>query len=309
MRRFLKSIILFIPLSVLAYLILLVLWGTFMPTLFQRNFTYPLGAGGHMHTRVREIKTVKNADILFVGSSHCYRGFDTRIFKQSGYTSFNLGSSSQTPLQTEILLKRYLFEVNPKLVVFEVSPMSFWADGVESSLDIIANDHIDWEITKLAAKQKSIRVINVFLYSIMDKTLGINKNFTEPISKNNDTYIEGGFVERALSFTDKSDRVENISPIKAEQLVAFENCLTFLKRNNVNFMLVQAPITKCNYERYNANSKFDSIMASKGKYYNYNNILSLNDTLHFYDSHHLNSLGVKEFNQHLVDSILVNEFR
>lgn len=309
MKRFLKSIILFIPLAAFVYLVLVALWGTFVPTLFQRNFTYPLGGGGHMYTRVREIKTVKNIDILFVGSSHCYRGFDTRIFKKSGYTSFNLGSSSQTPLQTEILLKRYLTKVNPRLVIFEVSPMSFWSDGVESSLDIIANDRIDWEITKLVAKQKSIRVINVFLYSIIDKALGINKNITEPTSKNFDTYIEGGFVEKNLNFTDKLDSVKNKSPLKVEQFKAFENCLILLKQNNVNYLLVQAPITKCNYVHYNAIGKFDSTMASNGKYFNYNNILNLNDTLHFYDSHHLNRVGVKAFNRHLVDTILANEFR
>jgi len=78
-------------------------------------------------------------DILFLGSSHSYRGFNPQYF--SGYKTFNLGSSAQTPIQTNLLLKRYLHQLNPKTIVYEVYPISLSIDGVESSSDIIANDH------------------------------------------------------------------------------------------------------------------------------------------------------------------------
>jgi hypothetical protein len=38
-----------------------------------------------MYSRLSEIKNYKDIDILFLGSSHTYRGFDTRIFLDSGY--------------------------------------------------------------------------------------------------------------------------------------------------------------------------------------------------------------------------------
>ena len=90
-----------------------------------------------MLTRLNEVKNIKNIDILFLGSSHTYRGFDTRVFKKNGYNSFNLGSSSQSPIQTLTLTKRYLNQLNPKLIVYEVYPTTFTIDGIESSLDII----------------------------------------------------------------------------------------------------------------------------------------------------------------------------
>ena len=83
-----------------------------------------------MFTRLKEVKTVKNVDILFLGSSHTYRGFDTSIFHDCGYSAFNLGSSSQTPIQTLTLANRYLKQLNPKLVVLEVYPGNFTGDGV-----------------------------------------------------------------------------------------------------------------------------------------------------------------------------------
>ena len=53
--------------------------------------------------------------------------------------TFNLGSSSQTPIQTKMLLDEHLDRLNPKLVVFEVYPVVFQLEGVESALDFIAN--------------------------------------------------------------------------------------------------------------------------------------------------------------------------
>ena len=80
--------------ATVVYMVLLILWGEFMPGMFKKNLNYSLGAYGHMYTRIREAEKVKNIDILFIGSSHAYRGFDTRIAKEYGFESFNLGSSS-----------------------------------------------------------------------------------------------------------------------------------------------------------------------------------------------------------------------
>ena len=84
-------------------------------------------------------RKIKNVDVLFLGSSHAYRGFDPRIFRKRGYSSFNLGSSAQTPSQTKVWLKRYLKHLNPKIVIYEVYPGTFSSDGIEASLDLV-----DW---------------------------------------------------------------------------------------------------------------------------------------------------------------------
>ncbi len=133
---------------------------------FEKNLNYRIGSYGHMFSRIKEIPNLKEIDILFLGSSHSYRGFDTRIFKKNNLNTFNLGSSGQTPLQTEILMKRYLKIIKPKLIIFEVYPNTFSIDGVESTLDIIANDEIDFEIIKLAFKQNNIKIYNTLLYGL-----------------------------------------------------------------------------------------------------------------------------------------------
>jgi hypothetical protein len=166
-----------------------------------------------MFTRLKEIKQInknQNIDILFLGSSHAYRGFDTRIFKKYGYNTFNLGSSSQTPIQTLVLLKRYLDRINPETVIFEVNPTTFSSDGVESSLDIIANDRNDIYSYEMAFKIHHIKTFNTLLYAEYRDIFHLDDSFTEPIKKRKDTYIKGGFVEKEMAYykPEKMDKNE-----------------------------------------------------------------------------------------------------
>ena len=68
--------------------------------------------------------------------------------------------------------------------------------------------------------------------------------------------------------------------------------------------MVQAPVTKSLYQLYGNNPEFDKEMRSLGEYYNFNSLVSLNDSLHFYDPDHLNSDGVKIFNKALINTVL-----
>jgi hypothetical protein len=50
-----------------------------MPPFVTKNLFYRIGSFGHMYSRINELKTIKDVDILIIGSSHAYQGFDTRI--------------------------------------------------------------------------------------------------------------------------------------------------------------------------------------------------------------------------------------
>ncbi|GGE32292.1 hypothetical protein GCM10010832_10710 [Psychroflexus planctonicus] len=278
----------------------------YLPSFLRPNISFKMGAYGHLHSRIKEVNDFKNVDILFLGSSHTYRGFDTRIFSKNGYHTFNLGSSSQTPLQTNILLNRYLNQLAPKLIVYEVYPGTFMSDGVESSLDLLSNDKNDLDSFKMAFKTKNIKVLNTFIYASIRDMLNLNTNYTEQNNKGVDTYIPGGYVEKEISyytpkFIDKSEIV-----LRDNQLDNFEENIQKINNKNIDLMLVYAPISKSKYKSFNNKNHFDSLMHEHGKYYNFNEILSLNDSLHFYDSHHLNQKGVKKFNKKLIE-ILQNE--
>src|SRR5690606_34083464 len=81
---------------------------------------------------------------------------------------------------------------------------------------------------------------------------------------------------------------------------AFERILAMLKNGGFEFVLVQAPITPGLYQSYSNNDATDKYFKTTGKYYNFNEILSLSETAHFYDLHHLNQTGVNIFDTELI---------
>ena len=146
MKKFLKKIFYFTLFILVFYFVFIFIWGNFAPYSLKVNLMTFEGKNVHTYLKLKEVKKVRKVDILFIGSSRCYRGFDVRIFKKYNFTSYNLGTTSQSPIQSEMLLKKHLNRIKPKVVVFEVNPLMFSIDGLESSLDIISNDENDFYI-------------------------------------------------------------------------------------------------------------------------------------------------------------------
>ncbi len=294
----------FLLFSAVFYIVILFFWGRYAPYIFKPNLYYPIGSHGHMYSRISEIKEYGDVDILFLGSSHAYRGFDTRIFAKHGYKTFNLGSSSQSPIQTKILLNRHLDALNPKIVIYEVYPLTLTSDGVESSLDIIANDINDFNSLKMALQINNIKTYNNYIYSLYLDILNLNDSIIEPVIKKDDRYISGGFVEKEIGFFKPTTFEKKEIAFNNYQLEYFTEIVQLFKNKNIELILVYAPIPKTNYDSYINNNYFDSLMSQHAKYYNFNKIISLNDSTHFQDSHHLNINGVKLFNKKLIEVVL-----
>lgn len=291
MRRFIRNSVLYGVISILLYVFLICVYG-------KDKVYYHIGSYGHMYTRVKEIPSHHNPDILFIGSSHVYRGFDPRIFSKHGISTFNLGSSAQTPIQTEVLLKKYLDSINPKMVVLEACPMLFQLDGIESTTDLISNDHIDFETCKLAMKSSDVKVINTLIYGAYQEYYHkIRDNFNEPQKKDGDIYVYGGYVEKT-DYSPWSDSIgipnEEVI-IRRKQWIAFEHCVKMLKDKSIPYLLVSIPISKNTYCSIENRDEINDKISSCGNYIDFNTILTLGDTC-FYNSDHLSQSGVCLFN-------------
>ena len=311
------------------------LWGKFFPDDFRKNLKYCVGASGYTYTRLHEVEEYKNVDILFVGSSHAYRGFDPRIFKAAGFTSFNLGTSSQTPVQTAILLDRYLDSLNPKTVVYEVYPYTFSSDGVESSVDVIANSIIDRHSFKMAFKLNHLKTYNTLAYGFLSQLFSKGVQAKENLSfatanssfRDSTSYVPGGFTDRRREWeginglrmkeqlneapgVDKKGIMTDISIIQTRkgkwdprnyQLDVFESILKKLQNRNIRIVLVQAPINSKYYQLIQCNKEIDSYFSSKGEYYNFNEMMHFDNEMEFIDYDHLNQNGVKKMNEALIE--------
>ncbi len=297
----------------LLYVLLVVFWGEVMPDRYRKNLLYNRASFGHTLSRLTDASHTKDVDILFLGASTCYRGFDTRYFESKGFSSFNLGSSSQTPINTHLLLKRYLENLNPKLVVYEVYPETFQIDGVESTLDITANDRVDAYSAQMVFKTLNAKTLNTYIYASYRHLAGKNSLSRQPKRRETDTYIDrNGFVERDLTYfkyLTYTNEVKNGKVIKKEWIIrpeqqaAFEATIALLKAEKIPFVLVRAPITSRLNDSYENNAAFDAYIQQQGRYYNFNKRLQLNDSLDFYDAVHLNRNGVKVFNEALYEQL------
>ncbi|GAA5026444.1 hypothetical protein GCM10011506_12030 [Marivirga lumbricoides] len=283
----------------------------------KANIKFKKGGNGHLFTRLKEADTIKNIDILVLGSSHAYRGIDPRVFERAGYKLFNLGSSSQSHIQTEFLVKEYLERLNPKIVLYEVYPNVFQNDGFESFIDLASNYRNPLGLWRMALKINSIPVYNTWIASLFDYAFNNSINFNEAIIKKDDIYISGGYVEKKKQM---NNSIEELNSRKTEinnlQIESFESTIEFLNKKRIPTLLIQAPITSENYEHLHNRREFDNFFENYVKgdkvenYINYNNQkLPLDNSLHFYDSHHLNQDGVEVFNEFLLKSVkgYVNE--
>ncbi|MDQ3049683.1 MAG: hypothetical protein M3Q95_02225 [Bacteroidota bacterium] len=262
--------------------------------------SYRAGAYGHMNTRMKEVRNSGSVELLILGSSHAYRGIDTRYFERNGIKTINLGSSSQTPIQSLMLLQKYFDQLRPSMVILEVYPEIFSLDGVESSLDLVANDNADWHLFQMVLNVNHIKTYNAFTYSLLRQCYGNWDDFVEPVTMGKDTYIKGGFVDRKS----ETFKYTNHEPVKIifrkEQLEALKKIIEFVSSKNCKLLLVQAPVTKAYYQSMQFEMNMDSLMESYAPYINFNGKIALDDSLHFYDPDHLNREGVNIFNEALM---------
>jgi len=303
MRYFIKSILLYIPVSCLAYILLVCLWGELVPTAFTTNLSRE-DRSNNTSLRLHDVRNFTDIDILFLGSSRAYSSFDTRMYEELGYTAFNLGTSAQTPLQTKVLLDRYLDKLEPELIIYELSPSMFASDGIESATDIIANGKCDIHALKMGIKTKHVKVFNTMIFSLYTQIVKGEKEIEPGLPKKNERYIKGGFIEtEQMEFEAlKLASIPRVEQMNHEQVAAFESILAMTESKNIQLILLQIPFTPAKYESLHAiNPVFDREMKLYGEYYNLNESMHLTDTVHFRDEHHLNLNGLRILNKTLID--------
>ena len=87
-------------------------------------------------------------------------------------------------------------------------------------------------------------------------------------------------------------------------MAAFKELVNWVKSKDIELILVQAPVTTLNTIAMPIMLSFDKLMQDYSSYYNFNALIILDDSLHFYDPHHLNQLGVEIFNAELIDLLI-----
>ena len=311
MKRFLSHIILYIALFAIVYPLGIFLVGS---TPLHGNITFVPANYGHLRSRIADIPRHKGVDILFLGSSHCYRTFDPRPFAAAGISTFNLGSSNQTPIQTLALLETYLDSLQPKRVLFEVHPDIMGNSGEEAACDLLSNMPINRPLRRMAWQVRSPRVINTALYAWMrsnntleDSIIIVNTDVNGEQVPCPFAYIRGGFVELPLHRYRPQPLTPQQITINPKQLQALDDCLNLLASRNIPVTLIEVPASRTLYQSYTNHNTFERLMSQRpwaDQYLNLNGLIPFTDTLHFFDPDHLNQEGVAMLNKYLISCIL-----
>lgn len=285
-----------------------------------RNPVTPGGFGFTLQ-RFQDVHNYQNVDILFMGSSHCYRTFDPRIYARHGLETFNMGTTGQTPLNTYYLLKHYFPALNPKLVVFDLNYRVIDRDGLECFYDLSQNLPYFPEMMEMALAIGSLHAVNGAISKWMLHKTGMAPRFTQKPDPD-ERYIPGGYVEFTqylrgekpsvkAQFVDqpsRKSRARKVTP-REEQLQAIRDVIRLVKANNARIILVTKPEPPenlrviANYEEISRT--FAEIAREEGvPYFDFNKIpLPLDSYAHFHDREYLNPAGVEIFNPALIRMI------
>lgn len=299
MRKFIKNLLLFAITILIIYPF--IIWG--IGSIFYKGTNTIVTQSNDVSVyekKISEITHHEPVDVLIIGSSHAFRGFDTRSFEQIGLKTYNLGTSAQSPINSNYLLKKYLPIFKPKFIIWEMYPRMFSVDGVAQSIIQLINDSITTSMIFESLKSKNIQSINTSIYHFVNQKI---KGFELTRKKIKYPQIAGGYFEHIDTvFKHIPIEIHQIE-INKLQMKAFNESIEEIKKNNAQVILVEAPVSKYYNSKIKNRDDFTEKFKHFKHYYIYNDMKSLSDSVHFYDFGHLNSKGVKIFNNQLLNDL------
>lgn len=307
MTKFLREIILYGSIILMIHFIVGLVLGQVAKHYEEMNRDF------HPRTRWNEFHNLKtnSVDLIFLGSSHCYRTFDPVVYDSVlNLNSFNLGSAIQTPLTSLFVLKEALVFQKPKFVVLEVYYRTFLDTdhrqyrSASYNFEFMKNSEVKFDFLLKSYGKDAFHILlpsNRYKRGLDYLLKGYKKN-------KKDKYVTKGYVTRSDSLD--VNRIYqsaefNFTPeiLNPYQVSAFADIIKITQEEDIKLVLVTAPITDI---MMTSNINYQDISAYFKSYaepfgieyidYNFQNI-GLSDTYHFYDYQHLNNSGAKVLNK------------
>jgi hypothetical protein len=302
---FIRRAFFFVGLFLVAYSLLLVVIGRNMNLSFGSQFYYPEGGAGHSQLRFQEATSQRNIDLLFIGSSHAYRNYDPRIFKQAKPKAFNLGSTAQTPIQTLQILENLGEHLSPKYLIIDFFLPLFYNEGIESSIDLLANTNF---YSVHLNEHEDMKWYNALLYRAMSKNILHLKSKTCSETIGTDQYIQGGYVESHQTFNPKHETPKPSGHWNTKQIQAFAKVIQWANDRSIKWMVVQSPMMNVQAAvSYQSLPKEIQALIPEDQFINGQpSVLGVKEF--FIDEDHLNPKGVTAFDLWLLDTLNKKHF-
>lgn len=277
-------------------------------------------------------------DLVFIGSSYCYRSFDPEVFDNTlRINSFNMGSPLQKPVESYYVLKETLKYQKPSLVVMDIN----W--GVFNEDKYFNTKLWNFDNMKLSTNKIGF-LLNVFdmdqYFYAMFKTMRYHQNTDELIKsvlgidvENNidiQSYLEkykgkGFIIDEGVVDVDS---IENIfkgyskNPRKyhrnEKQLKYLNKIVKLCEKENIDLVFVTAPLSPAylnlydtywydyEYIKEDANKISEKYGIDHLDYNSINKEEKLVTNEDFSDSNHLNYNGAQKISKHLANYLFLH---
>ena len=259
------------------------------------------GGFGNTHQRIPEFKQklqTEGIELLFLGSSTCYRGINPVSFEDKlGMTTFNLCSSSQALSNSSKMLGWLNSSASrTKAIVLDVYPALWNSSGVECARDIGTNHNttFDWTIARIASSSGDPFTVLNALYFGSKALRGIDSQFSTP--RNGDDY-------RGLGFTWSNHHA--VEPVKClpisvslnpTQMSGLSSIRETCEEKGIKLLLVNPP-QLCE-EVFEKPEVMEGLPWIEGNDWP----LAKVDTL-YYDDHHLRGVGAELYSEWLAEKV------
>jgi hypothetical protein len=275
------------------------------PLAFVTN-DYFTWKGGDTYAKFHEFQKNKKYDIVVLGSSRAYRGYNPAFFGENGYTMFNLGSSAQSIRNSFFIARNYLDSSNTGLLMIDIFSGAFKKMQLESSSDLIENVDNRDAAMDIAFHTPDIRALNITMLRLLTEN-------DEPYFVKKD-YAGNGFSIKTDSLSKKMRKAFKTfkQPVKAtyeidpDALDSFDELLQWCNDKKIPVVVVYSPVSDF-YSRIDHAEFMKSVRPVLEKhhvpFYDYTSSVHLSTIDNFYDETHMNLSGVSIFNKILLQDL------
>jgi hypothetical protein len=268
------------------------------PAIYRVGDYYKWKGGQSVHMW-KDFDPKEHYDVLVLGSSHAYRGYDPAHFAERGLRMFNMGSTAQTPMNSYHLLKAYGTKAHTDAVVLDIYDNTMDVMGMECASDLLLAMPNDEVIHGMLASTKDIRAVNLATLRILGRNI--------PPLWEDSTYVADGYSRTADSLKKQVNyNAKRPLKIRHEQLEYLAKIIALCKERGIRLVLATHFYPSGTRPERHApfKAQMDSLLAGTGvPYFDFSYGHGANDRDHFFDANHLNAAGVQLFNERLLDSL------
>ena len=255
--------------------------------------------GGRSWQTFQEYDPAKRYDVVVIGSSHAYRGYDPRVFARRGVSMFDLGTSAQSPMNSYHILRHYLNKDNTGLVLLDLYELVVEEDGLESTADLTQNINSHEVAAEMAFALRDPRGVNMLTLR--------GFAWPDPPRYLDSTYVGSGY----------SSNPDSVGPKDIEYvyrpLRMVERQQHYLRRFLEHCVEQGIPVACASHPAPSGSdakrhAEFITWVRTVADPLGipvfdlaFGHGLPLDDRDHFYDHNHLNQAGVEIFNARLLD--------